>query len=60
MMKELQCRHRVFETDFGIDVKTDPDEVFVVYFFMFLQFHHNSNGLLELEVSDEENKAGHG
>ena len=35
MMKELQC-HRVFEIDFGIDVKTDLDEVSAIYFFMFL------------------------
>ena len=48
MMKELQC-HRVFEIDFGIDVKTNLDEVYVIYFFMFLQFHHDLDGLLELE-----------
>ena len=48
MMKELQC-HRVFKIDFGIDVKTDQDEVYVVYFFMFLQFHRDLDGLLELE-----------
>ena len=35
MMKKLQCL-RFFEADFGIDVKTDPYEVFVVYFFLFL------------------------
>ena len=44
MMKELQCL-RVF----GIDTKTDPDEVSTLYFFLFLQFDRNSNGVLDLE-----------
>ena len=48
IMKGLQC-HGVFETDFGIDVKTDPYEVYVVYFFLFLQFDRDSNGVLDLE-----------
>ena len=52
-MKELQC-HRVFETDFGIDVKMDPVEVsdvyfFFFFFFMFLLFDLYSNGVLDLE-----------
>ena len=29
-------------------MKTDQDEVYVVYFFMFLQFHRDFDGLLEL------------
>ena len=48
MLKELQCL-RVFETDFGIDVKTDPDEVARVYCFLFLQFDRDSNGVLDFE-----------
>ena len=44
MMKELQCL-RVF----GIDTKTDPDEVSTLYFFLFLQFDRDSNGVLDLE-----------
>ena len=30
-------------------MKTDPNEVYVVYFIMFLQFHRYLDGLLELE-----------
>lgn len=48
MLKELQ-RLRLFETDFGIDVKTDPDEVAGVYCSLFMQFDHDSNGVLDLE-----------
>ena len=44
MMKELQCL-RVF----GIDTKTDPDEVSTLYFFLFLKFDRDSNGVLDLE-----------
>ena len=44
MMKELQCL-RIF----GIDTKTDPDEVSTLYFFLFLQFDRDSNGVLDLE-----------
>ena len=30
-------------------MKTDPDEVYVIYFFLFLQFDRNSNSVLDLE-----------
>ncbi|RVW61610.1 hypothetical protein CK203_065394 [Vitis vinifera] len=48
MLKELQCL-RVFETDFGIDVKTDPDEVAGSLLLLFSQFDRDSNGVLDFE-----------
>ncbi|XP_021890167.1 uncharacterized protein LOC110808859 [Carica papaya] len=48
LLKELQSL-RVFETHFGIDVKTDPEELAHVYDSLFLQFDHDSNGTVDLE-----------
>ncbi|EOX93397.1 hypothetical protein QUC31_004111 [Theobroma cacao] len=55
MLKELQSL-RVFETHFGIDVKTDPDEVTHVYDSLFGQFDRNSNGTVDLEEFKTETK----
>ncbi|KAM7498376.1 hypothetical protein LguiA_022790 [Lonicera macranthoides] len=55
MLKELQSL-RVFETHFGIDVKTDPDELDRVYGSLFVQFDHDSNGAVDLEEFKAETK----
>ncbi|KAF8414187.1 hypothetical protein HHK36_002186 [Tetracentron sinense] len=55
MMKELQSL-RIFETHFGIDTKTDPDEVANVYHSIFVQFDHDSNGAVDLEEFKSETK----
>ncbi|XVE72489.1 hypothetical protein DITRI_Ditri11bG0043200 [Diplodiscus trichospermus] len=52
---ELQSL-RVFETHFGIDVKTDPKEVAHVYDSLFVQFDHDSNGTVDLEEFKAETK----
>ncbi|XAR55306.1 hypothetical protein NMG60_11035344 [Bertholletia excelsa] len=48
MLKELQSL-RVMETHFGVDVKTDPDEMNCLYGSLFVQFDHDSNGTVDLE-----------
>ncbi|KAK8685456.1 hypothetical protein V6N13_041457 [Hibiscus sabdariffa] len=55
LLKELQSL-RMFETHFGIDVKTDPDELAHVYQSLFLQFDHDSNGTVDLEEFKSETK----
>ncbi|KAM7503709.1 hypothetical protein LguiB_002613 [Lonicera macranthoides] len=55
MLKELQSL-RVFETHFGIDVKTDPDELDRVYGSLFVQFDRDSNGAVDLEEFKAETK----
>ncbi|KAK9084708.1 hypothetical protein Sjap_025119 [Stephania japonica] len=55
MVKELE-KLRVFETHFGVDVKSDPDEISGVYKLMFKQFDHNANGSVDLEEFKAETK----
>ncbi|KAM7498383.1 hypothetical protein LguiA_022797 [Lonicera macranthoides] len=55
MLKELQSL-RVFETHFGVDVKTDPDELNRVYGSLFVQFDRDSNGAVDLEEFKAETK----
>ncbi|XVF21073.1 hypothetical protein REPUB_Repub12eG0059200 [Reevesia pubescens] len=55
LLKELQSL-RVFETHFGIDVKTDPKELAHVYNSLFVQFDHDSNGTVDLEEFKAETK----
>ncbi|GMI96558.1 hypothetical protein like AT2G44310 [Hibiscus trionum] len=55
LLKELQSL-RVFETHFGIDVKTDPNELAHVYKSLFVQFDHDSNGTVDLEEFKSETK----
>jgi Ca2+-binding EF-hand superfamily protein len=55
MLKELQGL-RVFETHFGIDVESDPDELARVYESLFVQFDHNLNGTVDLEEFKKETK----
>ncbi|OMO64595.1 hypothetical protein COLO4_31993 [Corchorus olitorius] len=55
LLKELQSL-RVFETHFGIDVKTDPKELARVYNSLFVQFDHDSNGTVDLEEFKAETK----
>lgn len=55
MVKELK-RLRVFETHFGIDVKTEPHEVANVYESLFVQFDHDLNGKVDLTEFKEETK----
>ncbi|XP_060189093.1 uncharacterized protein LOC132618054 [Lycium barbarum] len=55
MLKELQGL-RVFDTHFGIDVKTDPNEVSRVYSSIFLQFDRDSNGTVDMEEFKQETK----
>lgn len=55
MLKELQGL-RVFETHFGIDVESDPDELARVYASLFIQFDHNLNGTVDLEEFKTETK----
>ncbi|XVF71811.1 hypothetical protein PTKIN_Ptkin12aG0069600 [Pterospermum kingtungense] len=56
LLKELQSL-RVFETHFGIDVKTDPKELAHVYNSLFVQFDHDSNGTVDLEEFKAEMKS---
>ncbi|KAL6287254.1 hypothetical protein ACE6H2_011644 [Prunus campanulata] len=55
MLKELQSL-RVFETHYGIDVKPDPEEIAHVYDSLFVQFDHDSNGVVDLEEFKAETK----
>ncbi|KAG8640522.1 uncharacterized protein LOC110608286 [Manihot esculenta] len=55
MLKELQSL-RVFETHFGIDVKTDPEELARIYSSLFDQFDHDLSGRVDLEEFKEETK----
>ncbi|KDP30844.1 hypothetical protein JCGZ_13787 [Jatropha curcas] len=55
MLKELQSL-RVFETHFGIDIKTEPEELSRVYNTLFLQFDHDLNGTVDLEEFKAETK----
>ncbi|KAL8088011.1 uncharacterized protein LOC141695300 [Apium graveolens] len=55
MLKELQSL-RVLETHFGIDVKTDPDELTHVYDSLFLLFDHDSNGTVDIDEFKAEMK----
>ncbi|PON56085.1 Parvalbumin [Trema orientale] len=55
MLRELQSL-RVWESHFGIDVKTDPDEVAKVYGSLFAQFDHDSDGAVSLEEYTAETK----
>lgn len=55
MLKELQGL-RVLETHFGIDVKTDPDELTHVYDSLFLLFDHDSNGTVDIDEFKAEMK----
>ncbi|KAI3509632.1 hypothetical protein L1887_25056 [Cichorium endivia] len=55
MLKELQYL-RMIETHFGVDVKTDPEELSHVYDSLFVQFDHDSNGTVDLEEFKAETK----
>ncbi|KAK8604394.1 hypothetical protein V6N13_099338 [Hibiscus sabdariffa] len=55
LLKELQSL-RVLETHFGVDVETDPEEVARVYETLFVQFDHDSNGVVDLEEFKSETK----
>ncbi|KAK6918784.1 EF-hand domain [Dillenia turbinata] len=55
MLKELQSL-RVLETHFGIDLKTDPDELANIYGSLFLQFDHDANGTVDMEEFKDEMK----
>ncbi|XP_010252637.1 PREDICTED: uncharacterized protein LOC104594161 [Nelumbo nucifera] len=55
MEKELQSL-RIFETHFGVDVKTDPDELAFAYRALFGQFDHDSSGAVDLEEFKAETK----
>ncbi|AES78123.1 uncharacterized protein [Medicago truncatula] len=55
MLKELRSL-RVFETHFGIDVVSDPNELARVYESLFTQFDHNLNGTIDLEEFKKETK----
>ncbi|CAH1450207.1 unnamed protein product [Lactuca virosa] len=55
MLKELQCL-RMIETHFGVDVKTDPEELSHVYDSLFVQFDRDSNGTVDLEEFKAETK----
>lgn len=55
MLEELRAL-RVFETHFGIDVKSDPDELSRVYGSLFVQFDRDSNGSVDLEEFKAETK----
>lgn len=55
MLKEFQSL-RVFETHFGIDVKTDPIELSQVYDSLFMQFDHDSSGSVDLKEFTVETK----
>ena len=55
MLKELQSL-RVFETHFGVDVKTDPEELDHVYGSLFVQFDRDSNGAVDFEEYKAETK----
>ncbi|XP_022771713.1 uncharacterized protein LOC111314534 [Durio zibethinus] len=55
LLKELESL-RLFETHFGIDVKTDPKELAQVYNSLFVQFDHDSNGTVDLEEFKAEMK----
>ncbi|XP_059283004.1 uncharacterized protein LOC132036640 [Lycium ferocissimum] len=55
MLKELQGL-RVFDTHFGVDVKTDPNEVSRVYSSIFVQFDRDSNGTVDMEEFKQETK----
>lgn len=55
MLEELRAL-RVFETHFGIDVKSDPDELSQVYGSLFVQFDRDSNGSVDLEEFKAETK----
>lgn len=46
----------MFDTHFGIDVKIDPNEVSRVYSSMFVQFDHDSNGMVDFEEFKQEMK----
>ncbi|XP_059663912.1 uncharacterized protein LOC132309640 [Cornus florida] len=55
LLKKLQSL-TVFETHFGIDVKTEPDELSRVYTSLFVQFYHDSNGSVDFEEFKAEKK----
>ncbi|KAI3753417.1 hypothetical protein L2E82_25469 [Cichorium intybus] len=55
MLKELQSL-RMIETHFGIDVKTDPEELSHFYDSLFVQFDRDSNGTVDLEEFKAETK----
>ncbi|KAI9116877.1 hypothetical protein K1719_012243 [Acacia pycnantha] len=55
MLNELK-RLRVFETHFGIDVKTEEEEAARVYNSLFVQFDHDLNGRVDLREFKEETK----
>ncbi|PON48483.1 Parvalbumin [Parasponia andersonii] len=55
MLKELKSL-RVFETHFGVDVKSDPDELAQVYGKLFDLFDHDSSGTVDLEEFESETK----
>ncbi|KAK4254113.1 hypothetical protein QN277_009540 [Acacia crassicarpa] len=55
MVNEFK-RLRLFEADFGIDMKTEADEVARVYDSLFLQFDHDMDGKINLREFKEETK----
>ncbi|GJX05207.1 EF-hand domain pair containing protein [Tanacetum coccineum] len=55
MLNELKTL-RMIETHFGIDVKTDPEELSQVYDSLFVQFDRDSNGTVDLEEFKAETK----
>nr|DAD23545.1 TPA_asm: hypothetical protein HUJ06_025008 [Nelumbo nucifera] len=55
MVRELQSL-RIFETHFGVDVKTEPHEIAIVYRALFGRFDRDSNGAVDLEEFKAETK----
>ncbi|XP_030502530.2 uncharacterized protein LOC115717688 [Cannabis sativa] len=55
MLKEFQSL-RLVETDFGNDVKTNPEVVANIYSSLLAKFDHNSDGVISLEEYMTETK----
>ena len=55
MLRELQSL-RVIETHFGVDIKTDPNELTCIYNSIFLQFDRDSSGTVDLQEFRAETK----
>ncbi|KAL4555424.1 hypothetical protein LXL04_038043 [Taraxacum kok-saghyz] len=55
MLQELQSL-RMIETHFGIDEKTDPEELSRVYDSLFVQYDRDSNGTVDMEEFKAETK----
>ncbi|KAK4792767.1 hypothetical protein SAY86_023202 [Trapa natans] len=55
MLEELRAL-RVFETHFGIDLESDPEELSRVYGALFVQFDRDASGAVDLEEFKAETK----